>query len=698
MIFDGGARAALASALAGLVACSSSQGAAGGDGGPGGSLDGGTHDGAATGDGRASEGGGTPMDGGGVGAPDASLETSPPATACTAGNQPTTYNGLGSGTAADPYLLCNAAQLVSLSSAPSAWKSAYRLGADVDLSGNGPGSASPFTGIGTTQTPFSGTFDGAGHGVSNLTLSAGTDTGFFGVILGGATEVRSLALVGANVTGSSSVGILVGRCDRGARILGSSTQGSVQGDSDVGGLLGSGRYGPVVSSSWSSATVKGNQRVGGLVGSMSQGAFIFNSYATGAVTGDQATGGFVGSIDSGGVYNSYATSNVTSTSTTAIGVSGFAGSVHGTIYQNCLATGTVTANTTSTSTVDWFLGDAPYGTYTNDYYLPSSKCQVNPTTPCLPDGNDKALTQIPNATQPPLSSWDFVHTWSPGSGTLPTLKSTLFDANTWDGCSAHAMDTPFAGGDGTPDRPYLICTAKQFANLSSTTGSGFYVEQMASVDFSSAGVTLAPIGGGSTWVGVYNGNGKTLSNFSLTAASGQVGLFGSITGTIERMGVVNGSVTGGSGAMSTGMIAGYLYGTINDSYATGTVTGPTQVSALANAHTTLGCYASVTVTATTGIGGGLNTTGGADGLVVDSFASSMVSAPGGAYALTPPVNASGQNYDSFYDSSKCGACQAVYATPEASTSYFFSSTNPPMNAWDFNTIWLAQPNGFPVLR
>jgi len=55
--------------------------------------------------------------------------------------------------------------------------------------------------------------------------------------------------------------------------------------------------------------------------------------------------------------------------------------------------------------------------------------------------------------------------WVAVAGALPTLDSTLFDATTWDGCAAHATDTPFAGGDGTPDRPYLVCTASQFAAL-----------------------------------------------------------------------------------------------------------------------------------------------------------------------------------------------------------------------------------------
>lgn len=628
------------------------------------------------------------------------IEGGSPDVACTAGGaQPTTYDAAGIGTLASPYILCNAAQLAQLSVTPSAWSAAFRLGSNIDLAGNGPGSSAPFTMIGTEKAPFAGTFDGNGHVVSNLKLSmpSATDVGFFGLILGGAAEVRDFNLVGANVAGGESVGILAGRCERGARVLGSSTQGTVTGNNYVGGLIGTGYYGAVVSSSWSSATVTGKDTSAGLVGLDQQGLFIFNSYATGTVSANTNAGGLVGSTDSGGVYRSYSTATVTSTSAAGEGIGGLVGSAHGTIFEDCFAAGTVSAMVSGS--VGRFGGDTPYGTFTNDFDLATSTCQAGASA-CAADSKSVPLAQLQDPTKLPLSGWDLAHTWKQSSGGFPSLSSALFSEETWNGCSAHAGDLPVAGGDGTPDRPYLICSAPQFAQLGTTAAlrTAVYVRQMASIDFSMASVTLQPIGtAASPFIGVYDGHGKALSNFTLKADNQAVGLFGTVTGTIIRASATNGTVTGGAGASSTGLLVGALYGTVNDSFVTGAVTGP-RAGAFGSVHTQIGCYSNATVTATSGDGAGLNVAGGSDGLVYDSFASSTVDAVSGtAYALTPTVNSASQISNSFYDSTKCSACKAVDATSKT-TSYFFSTANAPLSSWDFTTVWQASTNGFPTLR
>lgn len=684
--------AGLTGVLALVAACSSGAGASHGDG------EGAPGDASGMETGRGGSDAGEPSsDGQGPGEASLAMEAAAPDAACaTSGAQLSSYDALGQGTASAPYVLCNATQLVDLSGTPAAWKFAFRLAADVNLGAHGTGSASPFTMIGTTAQPFTGTFDGGGHIISNLMLSMSGvhDVGFFGVILGGAAVVQSLGLTGAVVSGYEDVGILAGRCDRGGRILGSSSEGSVQGHDNVGGLLGSGLYGTVISSSWSTATVTGtDSRIGGLAGSLSTGQFVFNSFATGSVTGTSSTGGLFGSTDSGAIYNSYSTATVTSTSATADGVGGAVGTYHGSIYQNCFATGNVTAQ--ATSTVGRFVGDAPFGTLTNDFDLAASTCQKGGTA-CASYPMDVSLAQLQDKTSLPLSGWDLTSTWVWAAGAFPTLHSALFDATTWSGCSAHAADTPVAGGDGTPDRPYLICSAAQFAKLSSdsTLTSGVYLLQMAPIDFT-AGPALQPI---SPFVGVYNGNGQPLSNFTVQGNGGVVGLFGNATGAIVRTAVENGTVTASGSATSTGMIVGSLYGVLADSYATGTVSGPADVGGLGNAHSTIGCYASATVTASDGAAGGLNVSGGPDGVAYDIFASSSVSASGGtAFDLTPTVSSPAQLGDAFYDSSKCGGCTNVDAMGEP-TSYFYSQANPPLSNWDFDTIWTAHANGFPTLR
>jgi len=83
--------------------------------------------------------------------------------------------------------------------------------------------------------------------------------------------------------------------------------------------------------------------------------------------------------------------------------------------------------------------------------------------------------------------------------------------------------------------------------------------------------------------------------------------------------------------------------------------------------------------------------------VLDVFASSSVSAPTSFY-VTPAVNSSAQVTDAYYDTSRtCAGCQAIFAAGQAK-SYFYAPTNAPMSSWDFDTIWIAQTGGFPVLR
>jgi hypothetical protein len=629
------------------------------------------------------------------------LEATAPTMACANdAGKASTYNAIGSGTAADPYVLCNPAQVVALSGTPAAWKFAFSLGADVDLAANGPSSASPFKTIGTTMQPFTGTFDGGGHIVSNAQVSTPNvdDVGFFGVVQGAAAEVRSLNITGASMSGQNDVGLLTGSLNRGARILGCSSQGTAQSLTRAGGLVGNGLNAPIISSSWSSATVTVSMFfAGGLVGLISQGAFIYNSYAAGAVNGLHNIGGLLGGADSGAVYSSYSTATVTSTDAVGGAVGGLAGNVNGTIYQNCFATGDVVGNGSST-TVGRLFGDPEYGTFTNNFDLSTSKCQVSSGKSCPADAQGETLAQLQDKTRLPLSAWDFTTTWT-GSGANPTLHSTLFDARSWDGCGAHMTDSPLAGGDGTPDRPYLVCSAGQFTNLASTQKlrTGVYVLQMASIDLSAAG-TLQPIGtSDAPFIGVYNGNGKSLSNFTVNGSGGDVGLFGNVTGAIARVAAVNGTVTASS-SNNAGILVAACYGIVHDSYATGKVTGSTAVGGLGNPHTMLGCYASATVTANSGMGSGLSAAGGNDGSVADSFASSTVTAPSGnAYTVSPPVNSSAQVANTFFDSSKCSGCTNVDAMGET-TSYFYSATNAPLKSWDFDTIWMAQPNGFPTLR
>ncbi|CAN2533919.1 hypothetical+protein [Methylocapsa aurea] len=174
---------------------------------------------------------------------------------------------------------------------------------------------------------LTGTLAGLGHTISNLTVSAGSNTASLIGTLGSPTiaaAIRDIGLVNVSIVGSSA-GSLVG-FSWGSVSNAYVSGGTVTGTSTVGGLVGT-NNGGTITSSWSNAAVSGTSTVGGLVGMNSavnavggvpgvQG-LIVDSYASGAVTAASATatrtnfGGLVGLNSGGLIENSYAAGAVT---------------------------------------------------------------------------------------------------------------------------------------------------------------------------------------------------------------------------------------------------------------------------------------------------------------------------------------------------------------------------------------------------
>ena len=184
----------------------------------------------------------------------------------------------------------------------------YALGGNIDASG-----IFNFVPIGG-NTAFSGTFDGLGHAISNLTidLPSSNEVGLFGATSTNAT-IRNVTVTNANVIGFDEIGALVG-LNNGA-VVSSNVSGVVLGSliesggpcsSDTGGLVG--YNSGTISDSSASVTVASGQGVGGLVGT--NWGTIQRSFATGSVSGAQdSTGGLVGG-NGGIVSQSYATGSV----------------------------------------------------------------------------------------------------------------------------------------------------------------------------------------------------------------------------------------------------------------------------------------------------------------------------------------------------------------------------------------------------
>ena len=231
----------------------------------------------------------------------------------------------------------------------------YVLGANIDATTTNTWGAAGCTvatctgftpiGFGNLSTSFTGTFDGLGHTIGNLTINQPTnsDVGLFGSA-GTGSAIRNVGLVGGSVSGGNFTGGLAGvnagtisnayatisvtgaggtytgglvgyntGTISNAYATGSVTGGA--GSVDAGGLVG-GNIG-TVSNAYATGSVSGTNSIGGLAGYNT--GTISNAYATGSVTGSAGgfyTGGFyvgglVGLNSSGTISNTYATGSVT---------------------------------------------------------------------------------------------------------------------------------------------------------------------------------------------------------------------------------------------------------------------------------------------------------------------------------------------------------------------------------------------------
>lgn len=281
---------------------------------------------------------------------------------------PTDYSGHvtanGGSTFRAAMLVNSANQLQDLSTNLSGH---YALGKDIDASAtSGWNAGQGFAPIGSSGSPFSGSFDGLNRVITGLSINrpAASHVGLFGYSTG---TIANVGLTSANITGNNSVGTLAGTNAAGGSINNAYATGSVSGGDNallLGGLTGANLGN--LANSYSKASVTGgnsSNTLGGLTG-YSNGV-ITAAYATGAVTGGNSAhtiGGLIGSNE-GSITTSYASGKASGgTSSRLIG--GLAGYSFGPI-ANSYATGAATGGASS-DIVGGLIGYHE-GTITNAY-------------------------------------------------------------------------------------------------------------------------------------------------------------------------------------------------------------------------------------------------------------------------------------------------------------------------------------------
>lgn len=222
----------------------------------------------------------------------------------------------GSGTETDPYQINTAAGLKwfrdKVNNAKNAanniedTKICAELTKDIDLSGE----AWTPIGIGGAfyagTPPYSGTFDGKGHTIKNLSIDSSAHyVGLFGYVYGG--TIRNLTVSGS-VKGSEHTGGIAGAAN-GGTFENCANQCAVQGGT-TGGIIGfATEEGTLIVRDCynvgSITTTTGNS-VGGIIGQcINTSGTIRNCYNAGTVTGTASVGAIIGNPLIDKIYNCY---------------------------------------------------------------------------------------------------------------------------------------------------------------------------------------------------------------------------------------------------------------------------------------------------------------------------------------------------------------------------------------------------------
>ena len=315
----------------------------------------------------------------------------------------------GNGTVEHPYQIANSEHLRNVELYPSAY---FVLTADIVLPEVSAGNNN-FTSLFSDENPFSGTLDGAGHKITNLTVY-NTETFYSGLfsVIGSTGSVKHLTLENASASGTNYVGIIAGwslgsitDCTvsgvvthiavNGYKVfvggIAGRAEGSVdgcsaavdltvteaQGEVHVGGIVGYLSSGGSSSSPLTltaSGTISvsgGNVYVGGLVGT-SSGAYLSKCHTEMQITAigsySASAGGLIGDGYDITITDSYATGNVTVSDSSSAYAGGLIGDNNGYItIADSYATGNVTASDSSFAYAGGLIGDGYDITITDSY-------------------------------------------------------------------------------------------------------------------------------------------------------------------------------------------------------------------------------------------------------------------------------------------------------------------------------------------
>ncbi len=334
----------------------------------------------------------------------------------------------GAGTEDDPYILTNVDELNAMRQDLTA---NYRLGNDIDLSpsvawnyGRGWMEVGKSTG-----NQFTGSFDGAGFTIYNLTMNrprfavvnyymglfGNTDEvsiknlhledvniqcyrhcgSFAGRLIDGGLE--NISVIGVVFSHNDAVGGVIGDCYHENSFQNIFAKVDVRGRDNTGGIGGR-MISSMLRSVMVEGSVQGRDRVGGLVGALTYSVSeVTDSFNRALVSGQDEVGGLIGTIGGGAIVHSYSSGPV----------SGTGDYVGGLVGRNTRLDATSTENLAGTSVLD-------DGNVTESYWDIEGSGQ---DTSAGGLGRTTDQMTYPYAANTYVG-WDFVYTWGADSDYL----------------------------------------------------------------------------------------------------------------------------------------------------------------------------------------------------------------------------------------------------------------------------------------
>jgi hypothetical protein len=274
--------------------------------------------------------------------------------------------------------------------------------------------------------------------------------------------------------------------------------------------------------------------------------------------------------------------------------------------------------------------------------------------------------------------------------------------------SAPDCSTVSYSGDGTTSSPYEVSNVDQLQCINEQGLDANYV-QVSDIDASetsswNGGEGFVPIANdtddssanfqGTKFRGTFDGSGHTISGLYIDRGS-TVGMFGYVGsgGRIEKVGVENVNITGNVGV---GGLVGRNSGTVENSYATGSVSSDGfNVGGLVGdgrLGTVKKSYATGDVSGDSNVGGLV----GNGGTVEKSYATGSVSGGrnvGGLVGQDAALTVTG----SYYDTETTGQSSSEGGTGLTTSEMTGSAATSNMDAFDFTSTWETESDDYPIL-